>query len=653
MRNSDTIIGRCLQAVGLHGTSDELAREQYRSLARQIPIMYFIISLNSAFMALAVWPYVGAARAFIFPSITIPVMLVRLALWRKRSKLGYDIAILQIRKALKGNVIAAGFTACALGIWCVSILIIAPPDCWPYIPLFAILSIITCAYCLVALPAASYIIVMTGTLFIVVAMIATNDTMLIGMSANISMVSLLVIYMASNQFSQLRRIVHTSSTLTKQKTYANGLAYNDYLTNMPNRRAFVDRLSAITRERPDRPLAVVMIDMNGFKPVNDTYGHTVGDRLLINAGQCLTSVTAKAGMVARLGGDEFAVLFPDPASKEWTQNRVQQMLFEIAKPINIDGHVLRLGAAFGIAYVSEIPDDPMRLMQQADIALYQAKDSKFSAIRFFETEMEDKVSRLIRIEQALSDRDQMADIELHFQPLFTLKSGAHEGFEALARWNHPELGEIKPCEFIEAAERSGLATRLTIHLFRKAMQTARKWPKNIRLSFNLSGSGLAASRLDSILPDILAEFQFDPTRLSIEITETSLLNDPDAVQAILNNLQKIGIRIVLDDFGAGYASIGYLRDMKFDGIKLDGSLIKSIIHSSRSRDLLVGVLHLCKAIGAQVTAEMVETSEQLALLQSLPVDYVQGYLLGYPVAAEDTFSETPAKREMRDVMFKS
>jgi EAL domain-containing protein (putative c-di-GMP-specific phosphodiesterase class I) len=258
------------------------------------------------------------------------------------------------------------------------------------------------------------------------------------------------------------------------------------------------------------------------------------------------------------------------------------------------------------------------------------------------------VKRRTLIEQALSDRDQMQAITLKYQPIFALRDATHVGFEALARWEHPELGTINPADFVEAAERSGLVTRLTVHLFEQAVETASNWPDDVMLSFNLSGSGFGTSGLDRLLPEILDKAGFDPKRLAVEVTETALLSDPAAARKVLRSLQKIGVRIVLDDFGAGYASIGYLREMRFDSIKLDGSLIRDITQNQRARELLMGVLHLCQAIGAKVTAEMVETEAQLALLRPLPIAHVQGYLLGRPVEREDTFEEDADKRAYRE-----
>ncbi len=645
------IIVSVVKSAGLLYTSDELAREQFRALSKLIPVMYSILLINSLFMAFAVWEGAGALLTFSFPAVAAPLMVLRLVMWRKRAKSNHELPIAVIRKTLWGNVAAAAIMAILLGTWAVAIISAAPPEYYSYIPLFTILSMITCSYCLKALPAATHAVIITGTFYIVIAMVMTGDAMMISMAANMTVITGLIVYMVSLEFNQLRHLVDSRSKMIAQRSDAQRLANRDPLTDMPNRRAFLDALHLQKNSSPGAQVAVVMIDMNGFKPINDTYGHAAGDQILVNMGKCLTAIVGKSGIVARLGGDEFAVLFTNDEDAVWVYQCVEQMVQEIHKPVILGQHEVRMGAAFGIAHEPYIPDDPMVLIQQADIALYEAKSRKSSAISIFEGQMAQRVRRRTMIEQALSDEQQMAQIELHFQPIFELRSGNHIGFEALARWQHPQLGTISPTEFVESADRNGLAKKLTVHLFRLAIMTARKWDADKRLSFNISGSGLGTSNLDKIIPDMLHELQFDPARLSIEVTETALLRDTAVAQRVLGRLQKLGIRIALDDFGAGYASVGYLQEMQFDDIKLDGSLIAKIVDDDKARDLLIGVLHLCAAVHAEVTAEMVETPQQLALLRTLPIANVQGYLLGKPVPAEASFAADPALAATRMRMF--
>jgi diguanylate cyclase (GGDEF)-like protein len=645
------ILSAVVYSTGIVRTSEALVREQYRTLSNQVPVLYCIVIINCLFMGYAIRGSAGILLTFSVPAIAAPLILIRLWIWRRRSKNPVEIGIAKLRKMLWGNVIAATVVAFLLGNWAVAIMYSAPKEYFAYIPLFVILSMVTCAYCLKALPAATYSVMIMVTTYVSIAMIMTSDAKLIGITANIILVACLIIYMVGKEFEQLRHLVDSRSIMVEQRADATRLANRDPLTDMPNRRAFLDALYERKRNAPEKSVSVIMIDMNGFKPINDTYGHAAGDLLLVSMGRCLTNVVANTGVVARLGGDEFAVLFTNGEEAEWAYKQAQLMIYEIHKPIMLQQHEIRMAAAFGIAHKSQMPDDPMELMQNADVALYKAKMNKFSAIGMFENSMAESFRRRTLIEQALSDENQMDQIDLNFQPIFALADGKHIGFEALARWEHPNLGTISPTEFVGAAERNGLATKLTIHLFRQAIAVAKQWDESKRLSFNISGSGLGTSHLDSIIPIIMKTEQFDPSRLSIEVTETALLRDTAAAQKILSRLQSIGVRIALDDFGAGYASIGYLQEMHFDDIKLDGSLISNIVTNAKSRELLIGVLHLCKAVGADVTAEMVETTDQLELLKTLPITNIQGYLVGKPVRAEDTLTPEPAKQLIRNTLF--
>lgn len=641
-----------LRFFGLERTSEELAREQFRLLAQQIPVLYTVVLINSWFMAFATGSPVGISTAFIFPIIATPIMVYRGLYWyRYADRDVVSMPIKEIRKSLRSTVIMANVLAVMLGIWVSFLLWATPQEYKPFIPLFTLLSMISCAYCLNGLPLAAYSILTSGSAIVVSAMLLTGNNMLVAMSANIIVVSIMIVYMVAKQYAQIRRLVSSRSKIIEQRSYANELAYQDQLTGLPNRRAMLKALHEILEDEPDTPVAMLMLDMNGFKSVNDTYGHAAGDHLLTTVGQRLKAIAGEAALIARLGGDEFAILICQDTNANRIYNKAEVILHEISKPLVLEDHELHIGTAIGIAIEHHMPDDPLELLRHADIALYEAKGKENSQISMFEGSMEARVKRRTLIEQALSDREEMQDITLNYQPFFRMKDGAHVGFEALARWQHPELGEIRPAEFVDTAERNGLAARLTIHLFRQAIDTAKLWDDDIHLSFNLSGSGLGTSDLDILLPDIIREKNFDPSRLHVEVTETALLGNFEPARRVLSKLHDLGVKIVLDDFGAGYASIGYLREMPFDGIKLDGSLIGDIDRNERSRQLLIGVLHLCRAIGTKVTAEMVESEEQLALLRTLPIENMQGYLLGRPVKANATLKEDVEKREYRRSLF--
>lgn len=617
-----------------------LTIEQFRLVAQQIPVLYSIIVINCLCMAVLASMQVSPQLALAFPGAAVPLMLYRIKSWRTLSRrLLRSDNLAGMRKALKVTTILANLMAVFLAAWSIAILLSVEPDKAAFVPVFTILSMITCAYCLSAYPIAAYSVMLSGSTYIAVAMAWTGDKVLITMALNIGLVSFMVIYMTRHQYGQLRRLVRSSDKLKRQTGQARQLAYQDQLTGLPNRRALIAQLR---RSRPvdvDQLSGLIMIDLDGFKPVNDTFGHPTGDRLLVTISQRLQATVADSGFVARLGGDEFCVYLPKLERLVEATDLAEKIGTAIKQPLVLEGHWLYLGAAIGVAVSSSAARNPVEMLQYADIALYEAKSEGDNRIRLFEEQMEARVKRRMLIEHALADPKQIAALQIQYQPIFTLRTNQLIGYEALARWHHPELGQIPPSEFIEVAERSGKARMLTLHLFRKAIAEAVGWSDDLFLSFNLSGSGLCTAGFEASLPEITDELGFAPGRLVLEVTETALLADPKAAWGVLQKLQQRGIRIFLDDFGAGHASIGYLRDILLDGVKLDGSLIRDVTTNARSRRLLMGVLQLCRSIGVTVTAEQVETLEQLKALQGFPIDNVQGYFLGRPRLIESQYSQ--------------
>lgn len=625
---------RWSQALGLSETSDELVFEQFRLVAKQIPVLYAVIIVNCLFMAVLAMHEVSAALALAFPAGALPVMLYRVYAWRRHAR---DLLERQdvagMRKALRMTTIMANVLALVLAVWSVVILTHVSAERAAFVPLFTILSMITCGHCLSAYPIAAYSVMLSGSSYIAIAMAWTGDPFMIAMALNVGVVTLMVVYMARQQYDQLRRLVRSGYKLKLQSGQARLLAYQDQLTSLPNRRALITHIRHETLRSASGLAGMIMIDLNGFKPVNDTFGHAAGDSVLIAIAQRLQAATGDAGLVARLGGDEFCIFLSAIDGTHDALGLAERLRLVISEPIAVEGHALHLGAALGVVVQPIAAGGPLVMLQHADIALYEAKTAEGSAIRLFENDMEARVKRRTLIEQALSDQGQIGAIELVYQPIFELRRRRLLGFEALARWVHPCLGTISPAEFIAVAEQTGKARELTLHLFRQAVEAALKWPDHLYLSFNLSGSGLCSAGFERSLPQLLGELGFDCKRLIIEVTETALLADPVAAGQVLRDLQRRGIRIALDDFGAGHASIGYMRDLELDVVKLDGSLIRDVTANARTRKLLMGVLQLCRAIGVEITAEHVETEAQLRALQAFPIDNIQGFHLGPPITS--------------------
>jgi len=618
-----------IKSLRFQNKSDDLVRERFQTLATQIPTMYLVVLLNTFFLGHVMANSVGYAMAYRVPEGLMVVMCARIIVWSRRRRRSRDVTIAQMQRAMRGTVVVAAFIALVLSIWTILLLDHAARVQQSYIPLFASLSTVSCAACLLSIPLAAYVVLIGATLPISIALILTGDLALATMALNLLIMAPLMLGMVARQFRQLKRVVESRSEIEVERAKVGELAYRDPLTSLPNRRAFLQELEVSYSGGSEPDLAVAMIDLDRFKMINDTYGHHIGDGLLIEAARRLREGCAEHDLVARLGGDEFAVLLRDVGGVEIAEARIAAISGCFDDPFILGTQTFQLSASIGIAHRSSNSGDASGLLNRADIALFEAKQQG-QVISVFRPLMEERLRRRLQIERALSNSTECALIELHYQPVFETMTSDISGFEALARWTHPILGIVSPTEFVSVAEQCGMTDRLTAQLFVMALDAATLWPTAYGLSFNLSAAELTSPGVAQMLLLIMKNRDFDPRRLSIEVTETALLRDFENAREALSVLRQSGIRILLDDFGAGYASIGYLREIQFDGIKLDGSLIAHITEDAIARQLLVGVLQLCRAIGLPVTAEMVENKLQWEILRSLRVEKLQGFYLARP-----------------------
>jgi diguanylate cyclase (GGDEF)-like protein len=428
-----------------------------------------------------------------------------------------------------------------------------------------------------------------------------------------------------------KRAVQAEREAITQQERAEEIANRDPLTGLVNRRGFVSTLDGMP-EGARRSLALILLDLDGFKPINDTFGHLVGDKMLIEVSQRLRELGSGALSVARLGGDEFALVCRCESASQ-AAIVAQQAVARVSAPYRLDGREMRISACAGVSFEGEAGVDGS--FRRADIALYDAKRRMRGSVSLFSEQMEEDVRRRTAIEQGLREPGLGSEIRLAFQPIFDLHSLELSSLEALARWRHPELGWISPSEFIPISEQISVLQELSETLLTRAAATARQWPETVSLSFNLSPVQLCAPATASSVLATIAQERLDPRRLLIEVTETALLADFEAARANLSQMRQAGVRIVLDDFGAGYSSISYLREMSFDAVKLDGSLVSSASKDGNGVRLLQGVLALCRAMRQPCIAEYVENEEELQLLRRLGCQYGQGFGLCPPLAGAE------------------
>jgi diguanylate cyclase (GGDEF)-like protein len=421
---------------------------------------------------------------------------------------------------------------------------------------------------------------------------------------------------------------------------ARELAFQDPLTGLANRRWFDDALRAASAAPPRAGAAhaVLLFDLNGFKQVNDVYGHGIGDEVLIIVAQRLSSAVRPGDLVARVGGDEFVILAQHLMGAEAATTIARRALQQLDAPIMTGSTTHRIGAGVGIALLPGDAQTPEEAMRKADVALYRAKAERRSALRFFEEEMDRQVHERAAMERDL--RAALADdaIQPFYQPSADLRTQRVVGFEAVPRWIHPVHGEIPPERFIPIAEDVGLIHELAERLLRSACAAAMQWPADVTLSFDILPSQLEDRELKTRITRILAASGLPPARLEIEITESALVRDLEAAQRALGALREAGVRIALDNFGTGYSSLYHLRNFKLDKIKIDRSFITSLGSAQESTDIVHALIGLGRGLGLTVTAEGIEDAGQSASLLGTGCDQGQGHLFSGAVAAQDTLA---------------
>jgi diguanylate cyclase (GGDEF)-like protein len=418
------------------------------------------------------------------------------------------------------------------------------------------------------------------------------------------------------------------------------LSRHDALTGLPNRRFFTEKLDDVLSQAMshDRRTAVLMLDLDGFKAINDSYGHVAGDRVLIEVGERMSKVVRAGTLLSRVGGDEFAIVLPNMASPDDATGLARRIVGSIAEPFMIGLAAATLGVSIGIAVAPDDGTDHDELVRRADLALYRAKAEGQSTIRFFESEMDAYVERRMQIERELRNAVATKAIVPHYQPLVSLDESRIIGFEALARWENEELGVMSPAVFIPMAEECGLISELGDQLLRRACLDAAAWPSDIKLAFNISAVQLRSSSLGLHILTILADSGFDPHRLELEITETALVDNLDMAQRTIDQLRQAGVRIALDDFGTGYATLGQLQKLHLDKIKIDRSFVDRISNDNQSMVIVRAILGLASGLGLTTTAEGIEDAEQLASLKANGCSEGQGYLFGKAIPAQSVLS---------------
>lgn len=635
----------------------DLTRAQFDAFSKQIPLLYFILMTNTIAVA---YTYVNVAPdwlTMIVPSVLTVLAGLRTFWWlRQRRLVRSDADILRNLRATNWLTlpIGAGFTA-----WSFALYPYGDPFAKSQVAFYMAVTVIGCIFSLMHLRSAALIVTLIVDVPYVLFFFATGEPTLKAIAVNNLLVSGAMVTVLFIYYRDFADLVASRKSLLAQQAATQALsdenfrlANLDSLTELPNRRRFFAELSNAfaDAERRGVRVAVGIIDLDGFKPINDNYGHSVGDRVLIEAGRRIREVCEGFGPqrveLARLGGDEFGLVVcgdPDGADLMRLGERIGS---QVRLPYQLDTAHTGLSCSIGFALFPDSATTWEALYECADYSLYHAKRHLRGRTVIFSSELEAEIRSRGVIENLLRTADFNTEMDLVFQPIVDAMSEHTAGFEVLTRWRSARLGLVSPADFIPAAERIGLIRPLTQALLVRALATARTWPDHIRLSFNLSAHDVCAA--EGILPliSIIEKSGLPPHRIDFEITETAVTFDFVRAQQSIATLKAMGCGISLDDFGTGYSSLSHVHRLPLDKIKVDRSFVSDINENPVSHKIIKSLTGLCDDMEIACVVEGVETRAQLDSLRRLGCDFIQGYYFAKPMPG-DAISDYLAKERVR------
>ena len=510
---------KCLATIP--SDNPDLHKAQFEVFSKQVPLMYGIVLVNAWALAFSFMPQAPASLSIWIPSALTLVCCARVARWWfSRHKIPSPQ---EAHKALRSTNRFALLLTPALTIWALSLYPYGDPYMRSNIAFFIGITGLGVIICLQQLPSAAIIAATVINLAFVVYFTSTGIGSFIGMGINLLLVSVALLLVVAVQFRHFSGAVVARTKLEAANRENARLANLDSLTGLANRRQFFSHLESVFSQSGERRLAVGILDLDGFKPVNDLYGHTVGDNLLVEVGKRLSDLASDNTRISRLGGDEFALTIIDCPGDSELLELGERLCSALREPFVLSDVTVQISGSIGFSVYPERAGDVHQLYERADYALYQGKRSNRGHAELFSTEHVIAIEQNHRLEQVLSKADFDREISVYFQPIIDIRRGQAVAFEALARWSSPELGNVSPAQFIPVAERIGLINQLTCALLRKALAAACCWPKGVRLSFNLSTHDISSSESVATIVGIILSSGIDPQRVDLEITETAVM----------------------------------------------------------------------------------------------------------------------------------
>ena len=620
---------------------EAVTMEQLRAISQNIPALYLMLTVAAIALGAT---FVGNAPVLLtvgVPGIFVALSTIRLAFW----KFG-DNRLMhpeEARTKLKQVEVLTSVLFLFLGVWVWTLLPYASGEERLYLSFFTAFTGASSTICAISRPRlVGVCLFMTLGVFCLL-FFDWNERFYFYATMQLG-VTYLVFFLASQTYKMrlaqsvvlLNRLNAENRRSSELADTNESMALTDMLTGLPNRRQFFQDVEASYDPKTDEKLPVVgLIDLDGFKPINDVFGHTAGDTVLVETARRLKRVLGDKASVSRLGGDEFAYILPRTVSQKEAKRIAQQIVNAMNEPVQLPNRdTSRVSASVGYSSRAFSVRSAHDLLEQADFALFRAKEHKVGqAIEFSASHAESQLREAV-VHQALKKADLEKELRLVFQPIVNSTDGAVNRCEALARWDSPQLGSVPPLEFVAIAEKMGMTQQLTRVVVRKALEQLRRWPELPSMSVNLSAQDIISRETsDSLVAMILAEPESVRERLVLEVTESSLLNDMEEARYNLMKFRFMGLKIALDDFGTGYSSLRYLQELEFDIVKIDRSFGAAINTTARGLGLVATIQHLCRSLAIECIIEGIETREQLETARSAGCRLVQGYLYAAPLDA--------------------
>lgn len=626
----------------------QLSLAQFEAFSKQVPLLYFILVTNMGALS---WTHRLVAPAWlvvVLPSIFAGICFLRTIGWAVSRRKA--VTPQQAYRRLRVTNILAGPIALFCTVWSLALLPYGNAYQQGHVAFFMAITVIGIIFCLMHLRSAALIVAVIVNVPFLVSMMILGEPTFIATGINVVLVTIAMIAILVTHYRDFRQLNEQRQVLLSQQEALHEqnramqalsddnfrLANLDSLTLLANRRSFFHSLEkAFGRASTmQQKMAVGVIDLDGFKPINDMYGHAAGDKVLVEVGQRLTKIAGDGVTIYRLGGDEFGILITSDCEEAGLLAIGQSMCDVIAGPINVGTGVVQVTGSLGIAIYPDVGANGQDLYERADYALYTAKRFQRAGTVIFNSTQAESLDRQKRVEEVLLAADLETELSMAFQPIFDVATNQPVGFEALARWTSPVLGTVSPGEFIPIAEHNGRISLITRKLLGLALEEARAWPQPIYLSFNLSPHDIATPENILRIVAIVERSGFDPRRINFEITETAVIRDLEQAASALKLLQRLGCGVSLDDFGTGYASLNHVHRLPLSKIKIDGCFVTEVDQRPASAQIIRSMLSLCSELGLGTIVEGVETEQELGLLKSIGVQYVQGFHFSKPLSPE-------------------